>query len=247
MPFYRSNLLSKHENRRSQTSDHPHFAGASARRNRPCPRRAAACRITENRFLRNPPIAAESDGGYVIPDGATRTTALRKLNALHLLVQIVEYGDNSAKVEAWNHVLPNVTVAGMVELIQAFDSAGVRQISIAEAQQQLQNGEIHGYIFHQPGAALALTLGGEFDDRIRLLRTIVAMYKHHGEIYRLAQADLEHIIAERHEHSAVMVFPQFTPEDIRRIAVSPEKLPAGITRHIIPWPAPSMLISRWIF
>lgn len=192
-------------------------------------------RISENRFLRNPPIAAEgSNGGYVILDGATRTTALRELTARDLLVQIVEYGAHSAKVEAWNHVLPNVTVAGMVELIGTLGSAGVRQISITEAQQQLQDGEIHGYIFHQPGAALALTLGGEFDDRIRLLRSIVAMYKHHGEIYRLAQADLEHIIAERHEHSAVMVFPQFTPDDIRRIAMSPEKLPAGITRHIIP-------------
>lgn len=192
-------------------------------------------RISENRFLRNPPIAAEgSNGGYVILDGATRTTALRKLHARDLLVQIVEYGDHFAKVEAWNHVLPNITIADMIELIGTFDNTEVRQISITEAQQQLQDGQIHGYIFHQPGAALALTLGGEFDERIRLLRLIVEMYKHHGEIYRLAQADLEHIIAERHQHSAVMVFPLFTPDHIRRIALSPEKLPAGITRHIIP-------------
>ena len=191
-------------------------------------------RIVEGRILRNPPIAAEAAGGSVILDGATRTTALRELAAGHLLIQVVEYGAGSANVEAWNHVLPDTTVADVVGMLSGLPGVEIESVAVAEAQQRLLNGSIHGYIFHQPGSALALTLGGEFDDRIRLLRAITEIYKHHGEIYRLAQADLEHIIAERHEHSSVMVFPQFSPADIRRIANSAEKLPAGITRHIIP-------------
>ena len=52
-------------------------------------------------------------------------------------------------------------------------------------------------------------------------------------MYRVIQEDLSKISGE-YEFSAVMMFPQFTPDEIKKIALKNNLLPAGITRHIIP-------------
>jgi hypothetical protein len=48
-------------------------------------------RIETSGILRNPPIVANMDSGYVVLDGATRTTSLKEIGASHILAQVVHY------------------------------------------------------------------------------------------------------------------------------------------------------------
>src|SRR5438105_1697626 len=63
-------------------------------------------RLRTEGVLRNPPIAApRSDGGFVILDGANRTTALLALEAPAVLPQVVEYEDPAVRLDVWCHLL----------------------------------------------------------------------------------------------------------------------------------------------
>ncbi len=194
--------------------------------------------LVQLHYLKNPPIVGKIKSGdeahYIVLDGATRTTALRELDVPDILVQVVEYGEGGISVEAWNHVLPNVTNLNIIDTIGSLDGFSLVKLSLHEAQKAVLMREIAGYIYSSPNTVLGVSVPGDFFTQIEMLSKIVKTYEQHGEIYRLAQADLEQLIAAQHEHSSVMVFPQFTPREIRDIALSNSKLPAGITRHIIP-------------
>jgi hypothetical protein len=189
-------------------------------------------------YLKNPPIVGKIKSGddihYIVLDGATRTTALRELEIPDILVQVVEYGEGGISLEAWNHVLPNVTNLNIIDTIGSLEGLSLIKLNLHEAQNAVLMREIAGYIFSSPNTILGVKVHGDFFTQIEMLTKIVKTYEQHGEIYRLAQADLEQLIAAQHEHSSVMVFPQFNPREIRDIALSHTKLPAGITRHIIP-------------
>ena len=74
-------------------------------------------RLRADGVLKNPPIVlplgkrAES---YVVLDGANRTEAFRAMSLPHVLVQVVHPGDNSVRLETWNHLLRCVSVSALV-------------------------------------------------------------------------------------------------------------------------------------
>ncbi len=191
-------------------------------------------RIETSGILRNPPIVANMDSGYVVLDGATRTTSLKEIGASHILAQVVHYGKDGIDVETWNHILPDMSDTDIIQTIGSLQGLRLTETNHQQADDLLLKRQIAGYIYCSPSTSMIIETDTALGPMTSLLRTIVATYKKHGEIYRLAQNDLEQIIAKRTEHSAVMVFPRFTPDEIRTIAQSEQKLPAGITRHIIP-------------
>lgn len=191
-------------------------------------------RIEGSGTLRNPPIVARMDTGYVVLDGATRTTSLQQIGASHILAQVVKYGEYGISVDTWNHILPDMSDTDVITTIGAIEGISLITTDIVNATELLEKRKCAGYIYCSPDCSMILDTATDLSKMVRILRKVVSTYKQHGEIYRLAQADLEQMIASRTTHSAVMVFPRFTPEEICSIAVQDEKLPAGITRHIIP-------------
>ena len=75
---------------------------------------------------------------------------------------------------------------------------------------------------------------GKLEKQAQLLNQIVAAYEGRGEMYRVAHTDVERLVAEHGRLSALIVFPRYRPDEIRRLALNGSKLPMGVTRHIIP-------------
>jgi hypothetical protein len=72
---------------------------------------------------------------------------------------------------------------------------------------------------------------------------IVQAYKDKADIYR-ASNDIWEIQAPYDPHiTALVIFPRLTSQDIIKAAQSSEKVPTGITRHIIPQRAININIS----
>ncbi len=68
----------------------------------------------------------------------------------------------------------------------------------------------------------------------RLLSRVVATYQGQAPIFRVAEKALEELLRKHESVTAIVVFPQFSPEEILALAPTDAKLPTGITRFVIP-------------
>lgn len=179
--------------------------------------------------LRNPPIAAPMAGGYVVLDGANRMSALAALEVPFVPLQVVDYDDPAVRLEVWHHLL--VDAPDLAAALRA-KGVAVRPATARQAETWLADRSVVCYILDRQGMQ-TVPLS---PDRLlaATLSAVVGAYKGTTRIYRVLSADLDALAQEYGPVGAVVVFPQFTKQDILEIASAVVKLPTGITRHLIP-------------
>jgi len=187
-------------------------------------------RLRTDGALRNPPIAAPlPQGGYVVLDGANRSSALMALEAPALLVQAVDYEDPAVRLAVWHHLL--VEPVDLSALLRSKGLA-VQETSGPDAARRLAQRAIACSIL---SSTRTLAVEASRDRPLAaILSAVVDSYKATKKIYRVMDTDLGVLAREYGSVSAVVVFPTFTKRDILEIARSPVKLPTGITRHLVP-------------
>ena len=195
-----------------------------------------AQRLRQEDRLKNPLIAAaipESDR-FVILDGTTRAMAFAAMDVPHIVAQVVSYGDPGVKLSSWCHV-----VAGMDR--SAFESslstaAGLRlyDCSLEEAREVLVMEQASAYIVNEGGVRKVCSAGGCPQRDLHLLNDIVAAYRGRADIIQASNDRWEMQAPYYPNITALVVFPRLNPSDILTAAREGEKLPGGITRHVIP-------------
>lgn len=186
-------------------------------------------------MLRNPPIAAPlDDGTYVVLDGANRVTALQHLGVPDQLVQVVDYDDPAVQLGTWAHLLRD---DGFLVREAAAPPVAWRALDAADVHAGLAPGLeacplACGII--TPNGAFGLPAGGPLAERVRAVTRVVEGYKGRTAIYRVQATGLEILTGQYGQTAALVVFPRLTKPGIRTIARLPEKLPTGISRHIVP-------------
>lgn len=188
-------------------------------------------RLREDGVLRNPPVAAElGDGRVVVLDGANRVTAMQRMKAPFLPVQVVPYQDPGVVLERWHHLLQAVP-EGLVEQLQ-------QQIPLQperpdRAPERLARGELLAYL--RLGAAVwALPRPGDLGEGARWLRHLVASYRGWVVHHRVDSEDVELLSTRYGEVRALVAFGRFAKSEILELARNAVKLPAGVTRHVVP-------------
>lgn len=188
-------------------------------------------RLGAEGILRNPPVVATLDGqAYVVLDGANRVTALRQTGLPDQLVQVVEYDDPSIVLDVWAHLL------GEDGTLARREGAGAlpwQEMPADVVRAGLDQGRLACAVLTESGAR-GLPAGGGLADRVRLLAGVVTGYKERTPIYRVQAGDLGGLAREFGRAAALVLFPRFSKQDIRAIARLSVKLPAGISRHVIP-------------
>ena len=187
-------------------------------------------RVRADGMLRNPPLAASiPDEGFVVLDGANRTSALLALEAPVIPLQVVDYADPAVRLEVWHHLL--VRPSDLPARLRA-QALTLRAASPSEAARELAERTIACYVLTTAGA-LIVSLPSE---RLlaQTLAAVVATYKTTDHIYRVTDINLDTLMAEYGAVGELVVFPTFTKRDIVEVARAPVKLPTGITRHLIP-------------
>ncbi|MBI3975781.1 MAG: hypothetical protein HY334_05260 [Armatimonadetes bacterium] len=188
-------------------------------------------RLEADGVLRNPPVAAALPaGGFVVLDGANRSSALRRLGLPTHLLQIVDYAAPEIRLEVWHHLLR--------EDGPALDDLLSRDLMVevgerARLARGLAAGDLACGII-AGNTVRGVRAGGGFPGRIAALRTVVGAYNGRLPIYRVLTDDPDAVREEYDRIGALVVFPAFTKEQILALAALPEKLPTGITRHVIP-------------
>lgn len=186
--------------------------------------------------LRNPPIVSPiqggADGRLVVLDGANRVTALREIGLPHIAAHVVEYGAPEISVSTWMHYVVG-DAPTLRERVAAHPGIGVAPAAtLDEARRRLLGGTGLAALLDAHGP---LVVGPDLDGRAhaRGLRDLIALYGEVGRYFRVAGGDLEELSAE-YGRGTQVVFRPFAKDDILRLVTRGERLPAGITRHVIP-------------
>jgi len=193
-------------------------------------------RIMEAGVLKHPPIVAAipDTDRFVVLDGANRIAAFTSLGFPHIVAQVVSYGDPGLVLDTWYHVVSGMTRASFEAAIKQIAGLSFKHSTLDEAREALAMNNAIAYIVYADGvqAVHNPNVGRERD--IQLLKQMVDAYKGRADIFRASNDIWEKQAPFYPEITALVVFPMLRPKDIITAARSGEKIPSGISRHIIP-------------
>jgi hypothetical protein len=192
-------------------------------------------RLSAEQRLKNPPVIAAIPGSdqFIILDGATRAMAFRQMGISHIVAQLVSYGDPGVVLDTWYHVISGMPLDDFEQRLTQVSGLHLQACDLPEARAALSTNDATAYIVCASGVRkVANTLPREAHD-LRLLNDIVSAYRGRSDIFRASNDNWEKQAPYYPNLTALVVFPQFTPSDLIAIVRSGEKVPTGITRHII--------------
>ncbi len=179
--------------------------------------------------LSNPPIVMPIDQRYVVLDGATRVTALKEMGYPHVIVQVVSVEDG-LELLTWSHFIRQLPSAQMLKML-----TDLSEISLVEAPSgstTLHGNElcylqtVEGQVFLvQPKPNVKPTTA---------LHALTEAYINTGYMTRTLSNNFEWLQQKYPDITLLIDFPKYTIPQVLQVAQSGQRLPAGITRFIIP-------------
>jgi hypothetical protein len=184
--------------------------------------------------LRNPPVVAPlADPRAVVLDGANRVSALRALGLAHIVVQAVAYHDPQVMLSVWRHFAAE-SVPGTLRA--AAPGAGLGPLrpvrDNADAESRLAAGDGVAAILDARGAALV----PRPSDRVAAadaLRRLAALYRDGRPVHRIEGGTPEEL-QSTYGPGVLVLFRRFEKAEILALATDGGRLPAGVTRHVVP-------------
>ncbi len=203
-------------------------------------------RLRTDGFLKNPPIVAPIPGTdkYVVLDGANRTSAVTRIGVPHVLVQVVDYKGNHVELLTWHHLITGRRPDYFLQEIERVPGLVLQPLSLQHAREALASRSVLAYIaVPTPGGGQGMfgvdgTPGPEPHGTLTstaLLNALVDTYKSDPQvaIHRTSSDLVSELLPYYDDVSGLVVFPSYTPDDILELAGMGNKVPTGITRHII--------------
>jgi len=191
-------------------------------------------RLEADGILANPPITTFWKGRYVVLDGATRSTAFKRLGYSQLIVQVVPPEQKDFELHTWYHAISDKRPFSTLRTeLQKIDGLTLAPISVRAAQDSLRQRTTLCYFLDNDGKATIARVA-EGADRLAIMNELVALYTEWGDVERTLLTTKGRLLAQFPKLTAVAIFPQFAPEDVFEVATQGKLLPAGLTRFIIP-------------
>jgi hypothetical protein len=122
----------------------------------------------------------------------------------------------------------------VIEPLHHISGLRLRRAGLAMARARLANRGVLAYLVPVEGPVLVLEGGMTLDGEAEMLNTIVNTYHQRLRYFRVKSDELKALLPYYDGAAALVAFPVFQPEDITHLASNGGKLPAGITRHVIP-------------
>lgn len=191
-------------------------------------------RLEADGILANPPITTFWKGRYVVLDGATRSTAFKRLGYSQLIVQVVPPEQKNFELHTWYHAISDKRpFSTLLAELRRIEGVELTAVSTLAAQDSLRQKSTLCYFLDSDSKATAARVK-EGADRLTVMNDLVALYTNWGTVERTLLTTRERLLAQFPELTAVAIFPQFAPEDVFEVATQGKLLPAGLTRFIIP-------------
>lgn len=195
--------------------------------------------------LRNPPIVAPLSADpprFVVLDGSNRIAAFRALEYPHIIVQQVSYAAPQVRLTTWRHVVTGLRperFIGDLKTIHGLDLYPSTPTETAQALADVDSAIHHNllaYLLRADGQVFIARATGEalnLHAYNQLLNALVTSYQTHGRLFRATTDDLDKVRRLYPELTALVIFPTFQATEILALVRAGERLPSGLTRHII--------------
>jgi hypothetical protein len=183
-------------------------------------------RIRQAEWFTNPPVVAPmSDETFVILDGANRYHCFCHLDYRHLLVQVAPYDSGFVELGVWNHIISQWDQTTLLERLRKLPDIEFKSGWDADAAAQLlmRNGRV--LAIHAPADTL--------QQRNATLREVVKIYQQNAVLHRTVMTDTIKLWQLYPDAAALVLFPEYSPNEIIAAAREKAYLPPGISRHII--------------
>lgn len=206
-------------------------------------------RLKEDGILKNPPVVAsipETDF-FVVLDGANRVLAFAKLSIPHIVAQLVSYQGSGVELDTWYHVVSGMDIADFESALTKVTGLHLKDCNLEEARGAIKDHQAAAYIISAQGVRMVINTSNSLRHDTRLLNGLVSAYKGRANIYRASNDIWEKQEPYYPDITALVIFPRLTPVDIFTAAQTGEKIPTGITRHIIPHRALNINIPLEVF
>jgi hypothetical protein len=192
-------------------------------------------RLEEDGRLVNPPLVTYWDKKYIILDGATRFTALKRLGYPYVIVQTIAADTQEFTLHTWYHAISSSKpLSELIDILKEIKGLQLTPLPGSEIQTAFsEEKDALCYFLDRNGAAL-LAQSKPRTDRLAVMNTLVDTYTRWGVVERTLLTDLGRLLAQFPQMVAVAVFPQFRPETVFSVASQGDFLPAGLTRFVIP-------------
>ncbi len=199
-----------------------------------------ALRLREDGILKHPPIVTEvpCQDDYVILDGANRVMAFQHLGIPHIVAQRIDYDQPGLILDTWYHVVAGMPVVTFNQELTLATGMSLVDCSIEEARLAMDALEAAAYIVCEDGVRMVCNSTKVKHHKLRhdsdLLNMLVSVYKGKANIFRASNDKWEIQKPYYQDITALVIFPRLKPADIIEAACTGERLPTGISRHIIP-------------
>jgi hypothetical protein len=190
-------------------------------------------RLKAEQKLVNPPIVVEVGGRYVVLDGATRVAAMQQLGYPHIVVQRVP-NLSVLGLRTWYHVICQISLTDLINLLQSLPEIVLVK---SEPEKVLDDMLEYGGIcyLHTAEGQVWLIQPAAGINRLEALNQLTDAYlKTAGQVARTITRSIAALRQEHPDMTALVVFPEYSVEQVLQIAQAGRALPAGITRFIIP-------------
>lgn len=183
-------------------------------------------RIRQAQLFTNPPVVAPMNKtDYVLLDGANRYHVLCELGYQHILVQVAPYDSGFVELGVWQHIISGWDAELLLQYLQKLPTISIKQGWDDNAITQILLHEGMTFSIDAPA--------GTIEQRNAALRDVVGLYQRRATLHRTALTDTLRIWHLYPDAIALVLFPEYQPEDIITAAQYHAYLPPGISRHMI--------------
>lgn len=194
-------------------------------------------KLIQDKVLRNPLIVAgaEAEGKYIALDGANRYSALARIGCRHLLAQVVDYSAPGLELHTWFHLLRGADKKELLGKLEDIKEIKLSKIEPDRAIALLEESRNCGALLCEVGDVLLIEWDAKVFSLADALNRIIDIYKKRSEIERITPDQLTDLLSrDSFDNFIIVGYPKLSPKEIRQIALNRQKLPAGITKHVIP-------------
>src|SRR4030095_13593196 len=189
-----------------------------------------AKRFKQEKVLDNPLILGKYQNEYILVDGANRYEALGRIKCKLVLAQIVDYFSPWVVLKSWFHFVNGISADTLTEYLEK--QKLWFEYTVFNSKFRAINELI---VRDKSGRTLRIKLAKELK---KLLRQLAGINKFYESGYNYTRIDSDTDVKNMDEISPynglLFMYPRFSKENIIKISGLKEKLPAGITRHLIP-------------
>lgn len=191
-------------------------------------------RIAGSKYLMNPVIVGRHGKDLILIDGANRLSTLKEIGCKLAIAQVIDYKNNKIKLKRWHHLVYNLEIDTLVsfcgKLNLKYEYTGYKNGSIIlkENFNHILASDINSK------TSIIIELPKNFRKLLESLNEFTRLY---FKKYKFDRSEEEITITDLRKYTrkkgTLIEFPYFTKKQIVEIANNHDRLPAGITRHIL--------------